>query len=157
MPVSLHPLFPDQPGSRLIGVGRDTGVVERLRAEYRLARTQGDLVAKEFYRRLFEQHPQLRTLFSTDPAAQRARLMESLDTVIAFLDRPREQARYLAQVGARHVRYGALPEHYPIVSRLLAEAVVAVLAGDAQPGTYDDWHEAFTLVSDQMIAGAGPA
>lgn len=153
MPVSLHPLFPDQPGSRLIGVGRDTGVVERLRAEYRLARAHGDRLAKEFYQRLFERYPRFQALFSTEPAAQRARLMESLDTVIAFLDRPQEQARYLAQMGARHVRYGVLPEHYPIVSRLLAESVVAVLDDNAAPGTFDDWHEAFTLVSDQMIAG----
>lgn len=154
MPVSLHPLFPEQPGSRLIGVGRDTGVVERLRSEYRLARGKGDLLAREFYQRLFDRYPQVRALFSTDPAVQRARLMESLDTVIAFLDRPQEQARYLAQMGARHVRYGALPEHYPIVSRLLAEAVVAVLADDAELGAFDDWHEAFMLVADQMIAGA---
>lgn len=153
MPVSLHPLFPDQPGQRLLGIGRDEAVIARLRAEYAAVRKQGDRLAREFYRLLFGQYPQLRPMFQSDPEIQRAKLMNSLDTVIEFLDRPKEQAEYLAALGARHVEYGARAEHYPIVARLLAEALVSVLGDSAEPGGFDDWHDAFALVSEQMIAG----
>lgn len=155
MPVRLHPLFRDRPERRLVGVGRDEAVVERLRGQYREVRARGDELARVFYGSLFAQYPGLRPMFKTDSGEQRRKLMESLDTVMAFLDRPGEQGPYLAQLGARHAGYGARPEHYPIVSGLLADAVVAVLGDRADADTREDWAEAFGLVSDQMVAGQG--
>lgn len=150
MPVSLHPLFPDQPGTRLVGVGRDETVIARLRAEYALVRAEGDRLAVLFYRRLFDRCPHLRSMFRTEPHLQQARLMQSLDQVIGFLDRPVEQARHLRALGVRHRSYGVRSEHYPIVIDLLTEAMIAALGDRAHAGSQEAWHEAFRLVAEQM-------
>lgn len=150
MPVSLHPLFPDQPGTRLVGVGRDESVIARLRSEYALVRAEGDRLAVLFYGRLFERHPTLRSMFRTDQHLQRARLMESLDLVMQFLDRPADQARHLRALGDRHRSYGVRSEHYPIVVTLLTEAMTSALGDRAHVGSRDAWYEAFRLVAEQM-------
>lgn len=150
MPVSLHPLFPDHPGTRLVGVGRDESVIARLRSEYALVRAEGDRLAVLFYGRLFERHPHLRSMFRTDSHVQRARLMQSLDLVMQFLDRPAEQARHLRALGERHRSYGVRSEHYPMVVGLLTEAMMVALGDRAHVGSYESWKEAFGLVAEQM-------
>lgn len=157
MPISLHPLYRDEPPHRLVGVGRDEAVIRRLRSQFRLVRAEGDDLAKIFYSRLFEQYPSVRPMFRTDPAIQRAKLMDSLEVVMKFLDHPTEQAEYLRQMGARHAGYGALPVHYEIVSGLLADAVTEVLGERADQETRADWYDAFRLISDQMLAGTPAA
>jgi hemoglobin-like flavoprotein len=154
MPVRLHPLYRDEPPSRLVGVGRDQAVIERLRSQYRLVRAQGERLASLFYERLFLEYPAVRPLFHEDPQRQRLKLMDSLDTVIGFLDQPSNQREYLRQMGARHMGYGALPAHYEVVSGLLADAMVEVLGDQVDQETRNDWLDAFRLISDQMLAGA---
>lgn len=154
MPVRLHPLYRDEPPSRLIGVGRDDAVIDRLRSQYRMVRADGERLAGIFYERLFREYPSVRPLFPDNLELQRAKLMDSLDTVIGFLDRPASQRAYLREMGARHVEYGALPAHYPIVCDLLADAMVEVLGERADEDSRRDWLDAFRLISDQMLAGA---
>lgn len=153
MPVSLHPFFQDDPEHRLVGIGRDQRIIDRLRSEYRLVRARGDEFARVFYDDLFARHPTVRVLLQTDPALQRAKLMDSLGTVIAFLDRPAEQAPYLTALGARLAHHGARAEDYPIVSTLLADAIVTVLGQNADEDTRADWLELFGLVAAGMLAG----
>ena len=60
----------------------------------------------------------------------------------------------LRDLGARHVRYGALPEHYPVVGQVLI-ASMAEVAGDAWTLEYElAWTEAFAVVSGAMLDGA---
>jgi methyl-accepting chemotaxis protein len=157
MPVHLHPLFSEGPSDRLIGVGRDESVVERLRGEYAVVRAEGDRMAEIFYRRLFAEHPDIRPMFRADPHAQHAKLMDSLDAVMGFLECPDQEADYLRQMGARHAAYGAQPAHYTIVSGLLADAVADLLGERGDAETRADWFDAFRLISDQMLRGVGGA
>ncbi|MCL4220892.1 MAG: hypothetical protein KJZ65_05950 [Phycisphaerales bacterium] len=150
MPISLHPLFPDQPGTWLVGVGRDESVIARLRSEYAMVRAEGDRLAALFFDLMFERHPQFRSMFRTDWHQQRAQFMESLDLVMRFLDRPAEQARHLRALGERHRSYGVQSGHYPIVVGLLTEAMVTALGDRAQTGSRESWQEAFALVAEQM-------
>lgn len=61
----------------------------------------------------------------------------------------------LEGLGARHVQYGVLPEHYPIVGQALLETLEAALGPD---GWTDDvklgWATIFSFVSSTMIKGA---
>jgi nitric oxide dioxygenase len=60
----------------------------------------------------------------------------------------------LRDLGARHVRYGALPEHYPIVGEVLI-ASMAEIGGEAWTFEYEQaWTEAFAVVSGAMLDGA---
>ncbi len=157
MPVRLHPLYRDEPPNRLVGIGRDESVIDRLRSQYRMVRAEGERLAAIFYERLFREYPSVRALFREDLGLQRVKLMDSLDTVMGFLDRPESQRAYLRQMGARHVAYGALPSHYAVVCELLADAMIEVLGERADEESRRDWLDAFRLISDQMLAGATEA
>jgi hemoglobin-like flavoprotein len=63
----------------------------------------------------------------------------------------------LRELGARHVAYGAQPEHYPVVGEVLI-ASMAEIAGDAWRPEYEAaWGEAFGIVPGAMIEGANAA
>jgi hemoglobin-like flavoprotein len=60
----------------------------------------------------------------------------------------------LEELGARHVGYGARPEHYPVVGEVLIGAMAQV-AGDAWKPEYTTaWQEAYPVVQDVMLSGA---
>lgn len=63
----------------------------------------------------------------------------------------------LRQLGARHVAYGALPEHYPVVAEVML-ASMAEIAGDAwTPDVEAAWAGALGLVATAMLEGAAEA
>ena len=63
----------------------------------------------------------------------------------------------LRELGARHVAYGARPEHYPVVGAVLIASMAAV-AGDAWKPEYEAaWSGAFEIVAGAMIEGATEA
>jgi len=63
----------------------------------------------------------------------------------------------LRELGARHVAYGAQPEHYPVVGTALIASMAAV-AGDAGTGEFEvAWSEAFEIVAATMLEGAAEA
>ena len=68
-----------------------------------------------------------------------------------------ESAEKLRELGARHVAYGARPEHYPVVGEVLIGSMAKV-AGDAWSSEYEAaWSEAFGVVAGAMIDGAEAA
>jgi hemoglobin-like flavoprotein len=63
----------------------------------------------------------------------------------------------LRALGARHVAYGAQPEHYPVVGGVLLSSMAA-LAGDAWKPEYERaWGAAFEVVAAAMLEGAEEA
>ena len=63
----------------------------------------------------------------------------------------------LRKLGARHVGYGAVPAHYPVVGATLIWAMAEV-AGHAWERRYSEaWSEAFTVVAGAMLEGAAEA
>ena len=76
---------------------------------------------------------------------------ESFADVLRDLDTVTPKLRDL---GARHVRYGARPEHYPVVGKVLIESMAEV-AGDTWTPEHElAWTAAFIVVSDAMLDGA---
>jgi nitric oxide dioxygenase len=63
----------------------------------------------------------------------------------------------LRALGARHVAYGTLPEHYPIAGECLI-AAMADVAGDAWKPEYETaWAAGWSLIAGAMIEGAEEA
>jgi hemoglobin-like flavoprotein len=63
----------------------------------------------------------------------------------------------LRVLGARHVGYGAQPEHYPVVGQALIEAMANV-AGDAWRPEYNEaWAQAYEVLVGEMLIGAAEA
>jgi nitric oxide dioxygenase len=116
---------------------------------------RGDELMDVFYERLFAAAPAARPLFAdTDLKRQKGMLLAALVLLRKSLRDLDAVTPKLRDLGARHVRYGALPEHYPVVGEVLI-ASLADVAGEAWTIEYElAWTEAFTVVSGAMLDGA---
>ena len=129
--------------------------LEALETSFDLVAPRGDELMDVFYARLFEAAPGVRPLFAgTDLQRQKTMLLGTLVLLRKSLRNLDAIVPKLHELGARHVRYGAQPEHYPVVGEALI-ASMAEIAGDEWRSEYARaWAQAFELVAGAMIAGA---
>jgi hemoglobin-like flavoprotein len=119
---------------------------------------RGDELMDVFYGRLFAVAPSVKPLFAgTDLKRQKAMLLAALVLLRRSLRDLESVTPALRELGARHVRYGAQPQHYPVVGEVLI-ASMAEVAGEAWTPEYERaWTEAFTIVAGAMLEGAEAA
>ena len=131
--------------------------LEALETSFDLLAPRGGELMDEFYARLFAAAPAVRPLFPTDMKKQKAMLLAALVLLRKSLRDLDAIVPTLRKMGARHVAYGARPEHYPLVGATLI-ASMAALAGDGWKQEYETaWAAAFDIVAGAMIAGAQEA
>lgn len=152
MPVHRHPIAFVPGDDSFAKFPLDEELIGRLRDSFDIIRENGARLGERFYARLFEAAPNLRPMFKGDLKAQATKLVDSLDAVIRNLERPTENAVMLAELGKRHVGYGAKPEHYELVISLLTQSMREVLGDQADERCLDEWRQALRLISRQMIA-----
>ena len=116
---------------------------------------RGDQLVDLFYSRLFAVAPHVKPLFAdTDLKRQKAMLLAALILLRKSLRDLDSVTPTLRDMGARHVRYGAQPQHYPVVGEVLI-ASMAQVAGEAWTPEYQQaWTEAFAVVAGVMLEGA---
>ena len=94
--------------------------LEALETSFDLVAPRGDELMDVFYARLFAAAPAVKPLFAgTDLKKQKTML---LGTLVLLRKSPRDLDAIvpkLRELGARHVAYGASPEHYPVVGGVL--------------------------------------
>ncbi len=129
--------------------------IELLETSFQAIAPHGEAFVTAFYERLFTRFPQTRAFFaSTDMKEQRKKLLGALVLVIQNLRKPEVLTRALRGLGERHVHYGVLPEHYPIVGAILLETFSDFL-GDRWTSEYQDaWVAAYEAVCSIMLEGA---
>jgi hemoglobin-like flavoprotein len=129
--------------------------LEALETSFDLVAPRGDELVDEFYVRLFETAPAVKPLFAhTDLKRQTAMLLGTLVLLRKSLRNLDAIVPKLRELGARHVGYGARPEHYPVVGEVLIGAM-ATIAGPAWKPEYEAaWGAAFEIVAGAMIDGA---
>jgi hemoglobin-like flavoprotein len=132
--------------------------VQALETSFDLIAPQGNELMDAFYARLFAAAPEVEPLFAgTDLRRQKAMLLAALVLVRKSLRDLDPLIPKLYALGARHVAYGALPEHYPVVGEALIGAMAEV-AGPAWTREYElAWTEAVGVVAGVMIEGAEEA
>ena len=155
MPVRRHPMAQSNEDLLLDLIPVDDALIARLQRVREVIREGDWKLATIFYNKLFAAHPNLRDLFPDDLKQQAGKLIATLDVVLGNLQRPEANARMLAELGIRHVQYGAKPEHYEIVVELLVNSLEELLGLTASAQIIVEWRTALRLISDQMIAAAG--
>ncbi len=135
----------------------DPAVTARLRTSFAEVQTHGDQLAEAFYRRLFSMQPELRPMFTTDPAVQRQKVMDSLAAIVGVLDDHPGFDAYLAELGARHVGYGVTNDQYDVVVRALSGAFGDVLGPSMSPDLAAEWRDTLTHISERMMNHDGLA
>src|SRR4051794_38775760 len=104
--------------------------VELLEESFDRVAPHGDELMRVFYENLFETAPAVRPLFErVDMDRQRQALLNMLLVLRESLRDLDDIVPDLEDLGARHVEYGAQPEHYPVVGQVLIGSMAQV-AGD---------------------------
>lgn len=123
-----------------------------VRTSFTAVAPQVDDLAFRFYGRLFTLAPELRPLFKHDLRAQGRKLFQTLAAVVDGLDRLDEIMPVARALALRHVDYGAKPYHYRLVGAALLDTLRGALGPRFDPATEDAWEDAYTLLSDAMLA-----
>lgn len=117
-----------------------------------------DAIAQAFYRRLFDNHPQLlRNLFNRGNQAQGAQqraLAASIATFATHLVDPAlpHPAELLSRIGHKHASLGIVAEQYPVVHDNLFAAIVEVLGADTvTTEVAAAWDRVFWIMADALI------
>ncbi len=125
--------------------------IKLLKSSYAQVETIADAAADLFYGRLFEVAPAVKPLFKNDMKAQGRMLLSAIGLVVRGLENPEAIMPAVKSMGERHNRYGALPEHYPVVGECLLWTLEQGLGDSFTPELKQAWAEAYELLSGLMI------
>lgn len=129
--------------------------LDALETSFDLVAPRGDELMDRFYSGLFEAAPAVEPLFAgSDLKRQKAMLLGTLVLLRKSLRNLDAIVPKLRELGARHVAYGAQPEHYPVVGEVLIGAMAAVAGPAWRPEYERAWGAAFEVVAGAMIEGA---
>ena len=151
MRITVHPL--STASTLPPGVTADESLIKRLQESFRGLLESQPSLADRFYAQLFAAHPLLRAMFPQDMENQKKKLLDMLNLIVQNLHTPQTVRSTLKSLGAAHVTYGVQPEHYPIVSTTLINAMTE-LSGPAWTAELNsDWSSAIKLVTQIMLDG----
>jgi nitric oxide dioxygenase len=129
--------------------------IELLETSFQAIAPCGEAFVTDFYERLFTRFPQTRAFFaSADMKEQRKKLLGALALVIQNLRKPEVLTSALQGLGQKHVAYGVLPEHYPIVGAVLLETFADILGERWTPVYHEAWAQAYEAICTIMLQGA---
>ena len=129
--------------------------VELLEQSFELVKPEADSLMDSFYNNLFTDYPAAKPLFThTDMDKQKQQLKGALVMVVNNLRNPDVLTKSLQGLGARHVKYGALPEHYPLVGNSLLKALGQHAGSAWTPEVKEAWVDAYGAITALMLDGA---
>ena len=135
--------------------------VVTLEKSFALIAPHADRLVERFYSELFRRHPAVRPLFGkTNMHAQRKKLIAALQLVVANVRKPQKLIPVLQEMGRRHEKYGAKPEHYPAVATTLLDVMSEIAGPQWTPQVKRAWSDALGLITETMLGAyrsqAGP-
>ena len=131
--------------------------LEALETSFDLVAPRGDELMNDFYARLFTAAPAVKPLFPTDMKKQKTMLLGALVLLRKSLRNLDGIVPTLRTLGARHVWYGAKPEHYGVVGATLITSLAVIAGDDWKPEYESAWNAAFGIVAATMLEGAAAA
>lgn len=110
-----------------------------------------------FYQNLFTTAPSVRALFPEDMTEQKRHLLAAVKLVAQNAGNLQSLQSALREMGARHIGYGALTAHYPVVRDVMLQTLSQVAGAAWNDALNDAWRHALNIVSGYMIEGAWQA
>lgn len=132
--------------------------VEVLEQSFSRIKPYSNQFAFKFYQNLFADYPQVRPLFAnTDMEVQEKKLMQTLLLILLNLRYPDVWAKFLKDLGERHVHYATVQEHYPMVGATLLKTLEFYLGVEWTLEVKQAWTDAYGEIVNLMLAGASQA
>ena len=127
---------------------------ETLSSSFELLAPAAEQVVKTFYEILFEDYPEVKPLFAnTTSEKQEAKLLGALKLFVSNLDNPEKLADVLIGLGEGHVAYGVEKAHYPIVRRVMLEALADTAGELWNRDLKKVWGDALSAINQIMLRG----
>lgn len=111
-------------------------------------------ITKHFYKRMFNEHPELKNIFNQTNQREGRQPQALANTVLAAaqnIDNLEAIVPAVVLIGHKHRALGILPEHYPIVGENLLAAIKEVLGDAATDEIINAWAEAYGVIADVFI------
>jgi len=129
--------------------------VELLESSFAQVKENSLEFTERFYTVLFADYPEVQPLFANTPMEkQRKQLFQSLVFTVNNLRQPDALSSALKGLGTRHVQYGVLPLHYPMVGNSLLKAFKLTLDAAWTADVQQAWTDAYGVVAQLMLEGA---
>lgn len=129
--------------------------VELLESSFAQVKGNSSELTEQFYSLLFANYPDVQPLFANAHMEKQGKLLfQSLVFTVNHLRQPDVLSAALKGLGTRHVQYGVLPQHYPMVGSSLLKAFKATLDTAWTPELQQAWTEAYGVVAQLMLEGA---
>ena len=114
----------------------------------------GIAITSHFYKRLLENHPELRNIFNTahqSSGAQPAALAHAVWAYAANIDNLGALTSAVSRISNKHASLGVVPEQYPIVGETLLASIKEVLGDAVDQRVLDAWKAAYSQLADIFI------
>ena len=141
------------PSAAATGAGINPAQVALVKASFQHVLPIADVAGLLFYERIFTMAPEARALFGDDIALQASRTMAAVKTAVDGLDDVAQVAPFLIRLGARHVRYGVVPEHFDLVGGALLWTLEQGLGEMFTDEVREAWTAAFGVIAQAMLTG----
>lgn len=129
--------------------------IKTIRDSFELARPHAFGIVSRFYEILWEDFPELRSLFAkADMENQKNALVGSLAFIISHLDSPENLQKYLRSMGSRHVNYGVQDQHYAMIGQSLIKTFTEAFGDSWTPALAEQWTIAIGAIAQGMKEGA---
>jgi len=128
--------------------------IDLVRSSYAALGDAAAVMARDFYRRLFEAYPTVEQLFDADPETMAGKFSDELAAIVEAIVSFAVFAPRVRDLAARHVAYGVQTRHYRLVGDALIGALAAHLAPQWDEALEAAWRNAYNLVAEVMMAAS---
>ncbi|MGR3220389.1 MAG: globin family protein [Candidatus Anammoxibacter sp.] len=133
----------------------DAKKIKLIESSFKLVAPKGEEFVQSFYDNLFEDFPAVEELFANaEMGMQGTKLLDALEFTVKHLRKPKELADYLEKLGKRHVSYGTIKDHYPMVAQALLRTLEEYTGDAWTENVKAAWVEAWGVISENMLKGA---
>jgi nitric oxide dioxygenase len=115
---------------------------------------RGEEITKCFYKRLFEDYPQLLNVFNhtnQKTGEQPRSLATAVYAAAVNIDKLENITAAVVQIAHKHRSVGVQKEHYPIVGEYLLKAIKEVLGDAATDEILRAWEQAYGVIAKAFI------
>ena len=132
----------------------DPKKLEIVKATLPVVKEHGEAITKRFYKRMFENHPELRNVFNQThqiTGHQPKALANAVYAAAANIEDMSTIMPALERIGQKHRSMQIKPEQYPIVGENLLAAIKETLGDAATDEILDAWADAYEVIADVFI------
>jgi nitric oxide dioxygenase len=128
--------------------------IARVKATVPVLAEHGATITKHFYKRLFDNHPELKNVFNQthqQSSSQPEALARAVYAYAANIDNLGELGAAVSHIANKHASLNIRPEQYPVVGETLLASISEVLGDAVDEPTLDAWRAAYAQLSRIFI------